>query len=207
MMLGLFACIALYESLVAKNFPLWTVLLPAPFAAYLFLQSRRLQNKILRLSGWANTMRPESPGSPEIGSRSTKGKSLSDPDHFYAADLDLFGHGSLFQLICSARTQAGRETLANWMKAPCSWEEALARQERHLRTSRASRLARRARRRRRGQSNRLPPGNIPGLGQRKLTSISALETRRRFRIAVFFSGAAPSCIGFGVSMDQPWCRA
>ena len=46
--LGLFACIALYESLVAKNFPLWTVLLPAPFAAYLFLQSRRLQNKILR---------------------------------------------------------------------------------------------------------------------------------------------------------------
>ena len=127
--LGLFACIALYESLVAKNFPLWTVLLPAPFAAYLFLQSRRLQNKILRFfrlgeyyeAGIARLTRNWEP--------LDEGREFSDPDHFYAADLDLFGRGSLFQLICSARTQAGRETLANWMKAPCSREEALARHD------------------------------------------------------------------------------
>ena len=112
--LGFFACIALYESLVAKNFPIWTVLLPAPFAAYLFLQSRRLQNKILRLfrlgeyydAGIARLSRNWEP--------LDEGKEFSDPDHFYAADLDLFGRGSLFQLLCSARTQAGRETLL-WM--------------------------------------------------------------------------------------------
>ena len=48
-------------------------------------------------------------GSGEDGSR------FSDHDHPYAADLDLFGHGSLFQLLCTARTAAGEETLARWL--------------------------------------------------------------------------------------------
>jgi hypothetical protein len=56
-----------------------------------------------------------------------EGQEFADPDHFYAADLDLFGNGSLFQLLCSARTQAGRETLANWMKKPASKEEVIER--------------------------------------------------------------------------------
>jgi len=127
--LGLFACIALYESLVAKNFPLWTVLLPAPFAGYLFLQSRSLQNKILRLFRLGEYYDAGIARLTRNWEALDEGREFSDPDHFYAADLDLFGHGSLFQLICSARTQAGRETLANWMKAPCIWEEALARQD------------------------------------------------------------------------------
>lgn len=33
----------------------------------------------------------------------------------YARDLDLFGRGSLFQLIDTARTEAGEETLARWL--------------------------------------------------------------------------------------------
>jgi hypothetical protein len=127
--LGLFACIALYESLVAKNFPLWTVLLPAPFAAYLLLQSRRLQNKILRLFRLGEYYEAGIARLTRNWESLDEGREFSDPDHFYAADLDLFGHGSLFQLICSARTQAGRETLANWMKAPCRGEEAVARQD------------------------------------------------------------------------------
>lgn len=36
-------------------------------------------------------------------------------DHPYAADLDLFGVGSLFDLLCRARTRAGEEQLAAWM--------------------------------------------------------------------------------------------
>src|SRR5271155_4277627 len=35
--------------------------------------------------------------------------------HLYAADLDLFGTGSLFQLLCAARTRTGEQTLANWL--------------------------------------------------------------------------------------------
>lgn len=61
-------------------------------------------------------------GSGESGER------FRDPAHPYADDLDIFGKGSLFQLINSARTYAGEEALAGWLKGPASTEEALARQ-------------------------------------------------------------------------------
>ena len=38
--------------------------------------------------------------------------------HPYAHDLDLLGPGSLFQLIDTARTEAGEETLAGWFARP-----------------------------------------------------------------------------------------
>jgi hypothetical protein len=38
-----------------------------------------------------------------------------DPHHPYAVDLDLFGKGSLFELLCTARTSPGRGTLASWL--------------------------------------------------------------------------------------------
>jgi hypothetical protein len=38
-----------------------------------------------------------------------------DDEHPYAADLDLFGPGSLFDLLCRARTRAGEERLASWL--------------------------------------------------------------------------------------------
>lgn len=39
-------------------------------------------------------------------------------DHPYAIDLDIFGRASLFELLCTARTQAGEECLADWLRAP-----------------------------------------------------------------------------------------
>jgi hypothetical protein len=41
-----------------------------------------------------------------------------DPHHPYADDLDVFGPGSLFELLCAARTAAGQSTLAHWLLAP-----------------------------------------------------------------------------------------
>ncbi|HSW40238.1 MAG TPA: DNA mismatch repair protein MutS [Acidobacteriota bacterium] len=52
-----------------------------------------------------------------------------DPSHPYARDLDLFGRGSLFQLICSARTSGGESKLASWLKHPASPEEIRSRQK------------------------------------------------------------------------------
>jgi hypothetical protein len=49
--------------------------------------------------------------------------------HLFAADLDLFGKGSLFELMCTARTRTGRETLARWLSEPADRTEILARQE------------------------------------------------------------------------------
>ena len=41
------------------------------------------------------------------------GERFRRPGHPYADDLDLFGHGSLFELLCTARTRAGEDTLAS----------------------------------------------------------------------------------------------
>ena len=53
---------------------------------------------------------------------------LVDDEHPYAADLDLFGHGSMFELLCNARTQAGERSLAAWLAAPASKEVVCGRQ-------------------------------------------------------------------------------
>ena len=40
--------------------------------------------------------------------------------HPFAEDLDLFGKGSLFELLCTARTPAGQEKLATWLLEPAT---------------------------------------------------------------------------------------
>ena len=51
------------------------------------------------------------------------GEKFADPEHPYAADLDLFGRGSLFELLSTARTYEGEATLALWLKQPASAAE------------------------------------------------------------------------------------
>ncbi len=51
------------------------------------------------------------------------GERFDVPHHVYAADLDLFGKGSLFELLSTARTRIGEETLARWLLAPSPVEE------------------------------------------------------------------------------------
>ena len=51
------------------------------------------------------------------------------PDsHPYALDLDLFGHGSLFEFLSTATTGWGAKTLADWLLSPASPAEIRARQ-------------------------------------------------------------------------------
>ena len=56
------------------------------------------------------------------------GERFRDPEHVYADDLDLFGKGSLFELLCACRTAGGEAKLAGWLLAPASEDEARARQ-------------------------------------------------------------------------------
>jgi MutS domain V len=60
-------------------------------------------------------------GAGETGDR------FQDPSHPYSRDLDLFGNGSMFQLLCASRTRAGEETLARWLLARAAPEEVGAR--------------------------------------------------------------------------------
>ncbi|HTD42797.1 MAG TPA: hypothetical protein VK687_01400, partial [Bryobacteraceae bacterium] len=58
-----------------------------------------------------------------------QGEEFRDPKHVYAEDLDLFGRGSLFELLSTARTAAGERVLAGWLLAPSEPAEVRARQE------------------------------------------------------------------------------
>jgi hypothetical protein len=51
-----------------------------------------------------------------------RGERYRRPEHPYAADLDLFGRASLFQLLCAARTRMGQDTLAAWLLSPAEPE-------------------------------------------------------------------------------------
>lgn len=56
------------------------------------------------------------------------GERFIDPAHPYAQDLDLFGKGSLFELLSAARTAMGEEVLAGWLRAPAPPAEVRERQ-------------------------------------------------------------------------------
>ncbi len=77
---------------------------------------RFFERALARLDGkWAGTGEP--------------GDRYLDPAHPYARDLDLFGPGSLFELLSTARTHIGEDTLARWLLAPAAPATVRARQE------------------------------------------------------------------------------
>jgi len=61
--------------------------------------------------------------------KGSPGTEFLDSHHPFAADLDMFGVGSLFELVNAAHTQIGRTTLAAWLLEPASLQEIMARQE------------------------------------------------------------------------------
>ena len=57
------------------------------------------------------------------------GERFNDEEHPYACDLDIFGDGSLFQLLTTAQTMAGEETLAGWLLGGADIETVRRRQK------------------------------------------------------------------------------
>lgn len=57
------------------------------------------------------------------------GERFLDPHHPYGADLDIFGRGSLFELLSTARTRGGEAKLAQWLSSPAQLAELCLRHE------------------------------------------------------------------------------
>ena len=99
--------------------------LAVPFAAFLGIAS--YHTRVLRardLAGRAVAFYERGLARIEdrwAGSGET-GERFADAHHVYAADLDLFGDGSLFQLLSAARTRMGEDTLARWLLTPSTVE-------------------------------------------------------------------------------------
>ena len=58
-----------------------------------------------------------------------QGNRFRDASHVYAEDLDVFGSGSLYELLCTVRTRAGEDRLAQWLLVPAEATEVLGRQQ------------------------------------------------------------------------------
>ena len=57
-----------------------------------------------------------------------QGERFRSATHLYADDLDVFGRGSLFELLSTSRTAAGERFLAGWLLAPGDRDDVTARQ-------------------------------------------------------------------------------
>jgi hypothetical protein len=123
------AAVTWYTILHPRTFSPWWILLPASaFLGLIVVHSRVLKEKrrltraqnyyergLARLEGWWRGT-----GDPGYG--------FVDPHHPYSQDLDIFGTGSLYERICAARTSAGKEKLATWLKYPAHAAEIRDRQ-------------------------------------------------------------------------------
>jgi hypothetical protein len=126
-LIGILACAGFYLSIVAKRLPIWAPILVLSAGAVALQKRHMHQRRFMQLSSLADYYEKGLARLERKWELLDKGERFIDQDHFYSKDLDLFGHGSLYQLLCSTRTQIGRETLANWMMVPASIEEIRAR--------------------------------------------------------------------------------
>jgi len=109
--------------LIALSVEGWVhpLLIALPIALFLILMIRH-QGVLQRLAGYRRAVAYYQAGLARLEDRwvgsGITGDNFSDPAHPYAADLDIFGRGSLFERICAARTRAGESRLAAWLTAP-----------------------------------------------------------------------------------------
>ncbi len=58
-----------------------------------------------------------------------EGATYIPKEHYYANDLDIFGHASLYQYLNRTGSEMGSDALANWLSSPAEPETILKRQE------------------------------------------------------------------------------
>jgi MutS domain V len=119
-----------FLTLSRRTVPAWSPSLPIPVAivsARQYARRRSLWWKLFRLKGFY------SHGVERLEERwaghGITGEEFQADDHPYARDLDLFGRGSMFERLCTARTEIGRHRLARYLQEPAPAPEIRRRQE------------------------------------------------------------------------------
>ena len=107
----------------------WLLLPLAAFVIIAVAHNRRLNARDRALSAVRFYERGLARLADDWIGRGSSGDRFRVPHHVYADDLDLFGQGSLFELLSTARTGAGEETLARWLLEPAAPDEIRARHD------------------------------------------------------------------------------
>ncbi|MGA2883055.1 MAG: DNA mismatch repair protein MutS [Bryobacteraceae bacterium] len=125
---ALFLVLSLYAVRGQLSF-LWPAL-PIPVAAasaQRLQQARRSKSRMWRLKRFYDRAIQRVKG--DWARSGVTGEEFNDPHHVYATDLNVLGDGSLFELLCIARTSIGRRGLAKYLLETPALEETLLRQE------------------------------------------------------------------------------
>jgi hypothetical protein len=128
MIVAIVAVVFFIAGVAARHISLWILIPVAIFVLLEAMHGRVMQNlrRCSRLRAFyergISRLDNTWMGTGETGER------FLDPAHLYARDLDLFGKGSLFELLCTARTRAGEQALAGWLLRPAEAEEICTRQ-------------------------------------------------------------------------------
>ncbi|MBZ5525591.1 MAG: hypothetical protein LAP21_25495, partial [Acidobacteriia bacterium] len=114
--------------IIRSGSPSWYWLIPG---ILLFAVLGKVHSRVLRaLDKASRAIRWYQWGQARIEDRwsgmGETGAEFRPPDHLYAEDLDIFGAGSLFQLLSVARSRMGKESLAGWMLSLASAQPAPA---------------------------------------------------------------------------------
>jgi hypothetical protein len=111
-----------------KPSPAWLVATILGFIVLVVVHRRILRTQNLAERGIALYTRGIARIEDRWSGSGDTGEEFNLPDHLYAEDLDIFGHGSLFQLLCSARSRMGKQRLADWLLTQAGAPEVLGRQ-------------------------------------------------------------------------------
>jgi len=124
LLLAAAAVFLLWASFRAHYLSRWWLAAPiAAFGLIAFRHSRVLRNLELARRAVAFYERGLARIEDRWAGTGETGDRFSDPHHVYAADLDLFGNAGLFQLLSTARTRVGEQTLARWLLSPAPLEQ------------------------------------------------------------------------------------
>jgi hypothetical protein len=106
----------------------WGLAAVAPFVLLVALHRRVLKRKdraeqaVAFYEGGLSRIQDRWPG------RGIQRVRDAEKTHPYAVDLDIFGEHSLFERLCTARTDFGEHTLSRWLLEPAPMEEVHQRQ-------------------------------------------------------------------------------
>jgi len=128
--MAIIALATAWFSLFREAFSAYWLLLPVPaFIGLLVIHDRILKRKRRAERSVEFYQRGLDRLDDQWAGKGEPGTRFLNDHHPYARDLDLFGSGSLFQLISNARTLGGELTLATWLTRPAPREEVLHRQK------------------------------------------------------------------------------
>lgn len=130
LLLAIVLLLILGVSAIRKQAPFYVPLLMVPGIAVAGLRLRRQRqevNRTWRLRGHYEHALQRVNG--EWVGNGSDGLEFDDPNHIYSNDLNVLGHGSLFELLCTARTSIGRRGLAGYLLSVPTMVETHGRQE------------------------------------------------------------------------------